>query len=974
MNGRFPVAFVLSVSGATMAHAQAANSATPPATPGSGTAASPADDGGDKAGRGSEIVVTGSRVITNGNNSPTPVTVVNTSQLLTVQPSTVVDAVNLMPALQGSQSTTSSPGGGQRNGAGAYINLRAMGDLRTLVLLDGNRVVPTINQMNANVDSWVIPQLLIKRVDVVTGGVSAVYGSDAVSGVVNFITDRGFSGLKVQASSGISNYGDDRIVDLGAAFGTKIDDRGHIEFSIQYRNDPGILDQTLRPFFAKSLGGGGLGTAASPYYNALDQRISNVSFGGLINNGPLAGLQFAQDGLLSTFVHGASTGTSNVESGGDGAWYKSASIKSSLRLIQGFGRLDYDLGDKIHFFLQGSYTDDHTSNSYRAPLEAVNIGYNNPYLATLQPQYQTIVAAQLAASPTGNFAFRRLIDIPATANQYTKTYIVNAGLEGSLGDYKWTLNASRSRSDLRAVNEANVDQGKFFAAANAVRNSSGQIVCNAAQTNAVYSDCVPINLFGPTSITPAALNYILAETWNHNVTKLTQVSGSVTGAPFSTWAGPVNMALSGEWRRETWDVTSNAGPNDPINCGGIQFSCTATTARWLQNTMPALPRVSQTVGEIAYEVDLPLAKDSAFAQSLNLNGAARYTDYSTSGSVWTWKAGVVWRPIRELTIRGTISRDVRAPNLFELYAPTTLAPSTIADPLTGIGGSVPVATVSNRNLTPERARSYTAGLVWQPGFARNLSFTVDGFWIKVDNAISQIAGNSASLLQLCNATAGANPACAATIVRPFPYSNKSAANFPTMLYQNWLNIASFKTYGVDFEANYTADIGSHRLLLRALASYQPHLIFDQGPAGVIDLGGVATGVNLYPAVPSFKYTLIAQFGITRDIDVTVLQRGRNALKAAGVVKGQPAKIFIDGDEDPATTFTNVTLSFKLRRAGDADPTAEFYINVQNLFNKQPNVRYPGANTSPGTGLFGFFPPNGDDIVGRYFTVGVRAKF
>jgi outer membrane receptor protein involved in Fe transport len=919
-----------------------------------------------------EIVVTGSRVVANGNDSPTPVTVVTTEQMLAVSPTTVVDTVNLMPALQGSQSTSSNPGGGQRNGAAAYINLRAMGDLRTLVLMDGHRVVPTINQNQGNVDAWVIPQLLIQRVDVVTGGVSAVYGSDAVSGVVNFITDTHFSGFKVQASSGMSTYHDDRIFDFGAAFGTSVlGGRGHVEFSGQYHNDPGILDQSQRPFFAQSLGGGGLGTAASPYYNVTDQRISNASFGGLITSGPLNGLQFAQVGAVSTFNPGTATGTANVSSGGDGAWYKTASIKSALSFKQLFGRFDYDFTDNTHGYLQLSGTRNHTQNSFRSPLESVSIGYNNPYLNNIQQPYQAQLQAQAALTPNGSFTFRKLMAIPGTANQWTDTFMAMGGIDGSIGKYKWNVGFQHSSSQIKAENEVNVDQGKFLAASNAVL-SGGQIVCRAALTNANYSNCVPINLFGPAAESQAAMDYILAVTWNKNRTTLDELDASFTGAPLSTWAGPVNMALSAEWRQMGWSVNSNAGPNDPIDCNGVQFGCTGSglsqTPRWLQNTMPGLPKVTQNVSELAYETDVPLAKDLRFVKAFDLNAAARFTNYSTSGSVWTYKLGAIWHMNDDLTLRATGSRDIRAPNLFELNAPTTIAPTTITDPLTKTAGSVGVATVSNANLTPEKANSLTGGFIWAPHFVSGFSLSVDAFRVTVSNAISQLAGQSPSVLQLCIDTAGANPACN-VIVRPLPYSNTTSANFPTALYQKWLNIASFKTYGVDVEANYDSRVKGHALTLRALASYQPHLIFDQGPAGVIDLGDTAFGVNLYPASPSVKYTLIGQFGITDNFLVSLMQRGRNSMKVVSVAAGQTDKVLVH-PYDPSIGYTNLTLSYTM---GSSASRTELYANVQNLFNKAPDVYYAGANSSPGVGLTGFFPPNGDDIVGRYYTLGFRYR-
>jgi iron complex outermembrane recepter protein len=285
---------------------------------------------------------------------------------------------------------------------------------------------------------------------------------------------------------------------------------------------------------------------------------------------------------------------------------------------------------------------------------------------------------------------------------------------------------------------------------------------------------------------------------------------------------------------------------------------------------------------------------------------------------------------------------------------------------------VGVATISNANLTPEIANSMTGGFVWTPSFLTGFSLSVDGFRVTVDNAIAQLSGNSSSVLNLCRDTAGTNPACSEVITRPFPYSNTTAANFPTALFQKWLNIASFETYGVDVEANYKTRVFDRDLDLRALVSYQPHLIFNQGPAGIIDLGGYATGVNLYPASPRVKYTFVSQYAITDKLTVNVMQRGRNRMKAVAVVRGQAPRVFRDGrDYDPATSYTNLTLSYMLN--GSLGQT-QLYVNVQNLFNKQPEVAYAGANSSPGVGLAGFFPPNGDDIVGRYYTVGARLRF
>ena len=201
-----------------------------------------------------EVLVTGSRVA-NGNDAPTPVTVVSTEQLLDVQPGTIVRALQNLPVFAGSQGQTTTPGGGQNtgsNGSAGGVNIRNLNPYRTLVLYDGLRVPPVSNSGFVSID--MIPQMLLQRVDVVTGGASAVYGSDAVSGVVNFITDRKFNGVKFKAQGGISHVHDDRIVDFGVAGGTSLfGGRGHLEGSLEYIYDPGIWTQTTRDFGRKRL-------------------------------------------------------------------------------------------------------------------------------------------------------------------------------------------------------------------------------------------------------------------------------------------------------------------------------------------------------------------------------------------------------------------------------------------------------------------------------------------------------------------------------------------------------------------------------------------------------------------------------------------------------------------------------------------------------------------------------------------------
>jgi iron complex outermembrane receptor protein len=250
---------------------------------------------------------------------------------------------------------------------------------------------------------------------------------------------------------------------------------------------------------------------------------------------------------------------------------------------------------------------------------------------------------------------------------------------------------------------------------------------------------------------------------------------------------------------------------------------------------------------------------------------------------------------------------------------------------------------------------------------------VDAYWIRVNNAIVNIQGNSAAILNFCTATLAANPACSDVIVRPFPWTNRTAANVPTAVFQKWLNIASFDTHGIDFEANYNTRLLGRHLNLRALVSYQPRLIFDQGPFGLLDLSNAATAGTLATATPSFKYTLLFSYDIADHVNFAWMQRGRGSMRAFAVTQGLPERVFRDGDRVPAITYSNATLTFDFDH-GPLASHGELFFNVQNLFNQQPKVVAPGANANPGIGLFGFFPYNGDDIVGRFFTAGVRLRF
>src|SRR6185312_3445842 len=321
------------------------------------------------------VTVTGSRVISDAANSPTPLTIVATEDLKATAPGNLPDGLNKLPVFQGSQ-TLGRPGDGSANFSSNTLNLRSFGGQRTLVLLDGHRATPS--NSDGTVDTDTLPQLLVSRVDVVTGGASAVYGSDAVTGVVNFVLDKKFTGVKVDINSGISTYSDAWSYNIGAAAGTDLfGGRGHFEAALEWRRrDP--VNQSARPYGPPSRYGAlaGTGTAANPYTFIANGRRPNSAFGGLIQScvpacstgspgvvGIGANNQyFIANGQLAPFnpgVAGATdgkgnvtAGTGNLNSGGDGVYSPYGQMFNGYHQGTIFGRFSYDLSDSVTFYMQ----------------------------------------------------------------------------------------------------------------------------------------------------------------------------------------------------------------------------------------------------------------------------------------------------------------------------------------------------------------------------------------------------------------------------------------------------------------------------------------------------------------------------------------------------------------------------------------------------------------------------------------------
>ena len=913
-----------------------------------------------------EVVVTGSRVIANGNQAPTPVTVIATEKLLESTPANLGDALNRLPQFAAQTSVRGINNAGQNSSANT-ISLRRFGANRTLILVDGSRVPPTGS--NGAVDTNIIPQGLVQRIEIVTGGASAVYGSDAVTGVVNFVIDRNFNGLKFNSQYGISTYGDTKNWRVGGAAGRDLfGGRGHIEFAFDHYDADGLRYLESRPEGVNYATIGGAGTAANPYRVILNGRTANSAPGGLItaptNVPALRDITFKANGVPSPFIHGADTGVTNLESGGDGNVTDVGSIASELMTNQFYGRFDYDLTDAVHFNTSLAYNEATNYFPYSSA-GGITASYasGNPFIPASIQAIMTannvpfITVAKGGKRGDGN--------PPADIKSFSTNIFWKTGLEGRLADaWDWSANYVYSRSTLHTANLNNKMRAKIAAAADAVVDPrTGRIVCAVSLTPfaSLYQGCEPINVFGPTAITAGAIDW-LTDTSQFTLANLMHdVNFSVSGSPIDLWAGPVTVAVSGEYRFMSLRNNSTGDPTAIADCTGLRAigdNCTASTLMWTSDTTASM-YAKQNVKEIAGELLIPIIRDQPFFQSFEVNLAGRYTDYSTSGGVRTWKAGGTWQVIDDFKIRGTMSRDIRAPTLNDLFAPVSSRPLGFSDLHTGQVRTMNQFSQGNPNLVPEVARTNTLGVVYQPSWAPRLSVALDYFEITINNAIANVAANNANVQRECLDSGGTSPFCS-LFERPLPFSNRTAANFPTKTYTQSLNSAATWTRGWDFEANYRlqlADLAPSLpgdLALRLLGTYQP----------------VQKNQTITSLPPTESAGLAGNSKLRMNLNAAYSNGGFNLAATARWQSGawfSDPRQFIDlRGRIPAYTYVDLSLSYRTEIAGhEITP----FLTVENLFNKRPPIAGT-TNSVPGL----FFPSaSGYDVIGRYFTMGVRGR-
>jgi iron complex outermembrane receptor protein len=880
------------------------------------------------------IVVTGSRIDRAGFDQPTPTTVFGEAQI----EQSARQSLQMFLADQPQVRPTNLPTAtfGSTTAGTAAVDLRGLGSGRTLVLLNGRRFV---GEGNINF----VPTSLVKRLDIVTGGASAAYGSGAVAGVVNIILDDDLEGLSVGGQTSVSSRGDGEQYSLEGSFGTSFaSGDGHFMVGAEYLDDRGIPPRGRLERNGTNPGGFVTASGERTLYEDINGRTS--SEGGLITSGVLAGQVFNHDGTLRPFQGPDALGRGGADAS---STFDHTYLASPSKRLNAFARASYDLGSAT-VWAEGSYgkVKSHYVFFHDFSAPPVTVQATNPFLSQ-------IIRDQLAAAGQTSFTLGRLFTdiLPMTFNGDRESIEGAIGINGSLGgSWNYRAHYSHGEIDTRSALENSRLEPQFARALQAV-SSGGQIVCAVNADASTANDdpaCRPLNIFGQHNASQEAIDYVTDTQATNSIQKLDSTGFEVTGSPFSLWAGDVSLAAGVEARWEKQATTRD----DRTLQGG--FGLPVYTAG---NDIAGKFDVREVFGEMV----VPLLEVDAI--KAEFNGAARYSDYSTSGGIWTWKAGGTIRLFDDLLLRATRSRDIRSPSIDQLFAVDRVTFATMVDqnppasPPPGYTATPPlVATHSGGNplLTPEISKMWIVGATYSPSFLDGLRLSVDYYDIKITDALGTLGGSNLTLA--CRQ--GQQAACDRVVRDP-------ATQTVTEVFSNTQNIAEFATSGIDMEVSYITRVGAllgdgtGTLTFRALGNYIRELVTDNGLTRLDNVGTVGD-LN---GSPPFRgiFTVAYQedvFGLNarvRHID------GGKYDKFADGLRVSPGGSFVPGHSSKITNNdidarTYVDIGAQIR----ATDKLELSFNVTNLFDVDAPIS-PQASAHY-------------EVMGTYFNFGVKVDF
>ena len=993
----------------------------------------PADD----VGTGETIVVTGSRIARPALESASPITSLSADQLLSRGNLSIGDALNDLPSLRSTFSQANSTRFIGTTGLNV-LDLRGLGTSRTLVLVNGKRHI-TSSEGDFTVDTNTIPVDLVERVDTVTGGTSAVYGSDAIAGVVNFVLKRNYEGISLRAQGGVTDRGDRGSYFAAGTFGKNFSDgRGNVAVALEYAKT-NTLSYLDRPGFTGAYTGRRQFNGSSPVnnddvpdrtffnggvyslglseggtfipYNAATS-TSCVSNGSVATRNPLACrangfprvFRFNDGGRLEEANYGTTDfrpfGSGNAVGATGGSTLSNYGVlQPGLQRYSANVLAHYDVSDGFKPYIEAKYVRVESAQE-SSPTFAQNGSSTNPAYASnsagvpiffdnafLNPADAALIRSTLVSAANPNPSFFRLsrnnLDFGSRGELATRqTYRIVAGVEGDFnGDWHYDVSFNYGRFDNKLLSKNNRIEARFRNAADAVRNGAGQAVCRInADTSAANDDanCIPISLLGANNatLTPQALSYFMTNTNYKGRAEEYVVNGFIKGDSsqlFELPGGPVSFSLGGEYRRET---------------ASSSFDELVSSGQTFLNAIAPFNPPAFEVKEAFGEINVPLIKDVFAIEELTFSGAGRVSDFKGStGTVYSYNAGVVWAPIHDIRLRASYSRAVRAPTLSDLYSSPSQNFAFINDPCdrnystNGPGNganrqancralgldpttfensaarssNLAILSGGNANLSEEKSDSYTYGVVLQPRFLPGFTLTADYYDIKVKSVISSISGQQT--VDSCFDSASLdNQYC--SLINP-RQSNGFFAS-PALLVSS-VNFSALRAKGIDLDANYQYKFSEkNSASLRFIGNY----VKNRSDFPYLDTPDLPERIRGELGDPIYSFNASANVklsGLTLGYQVRYI--GKQSVtdwEATHDSKQGPA---YDPDYSDPSFYPDVWYH-DFRVGYDVDEKFNFYVGVDNAFDRLPPLGLLG--TSDGGAIF--------SNTGRFLYAGVKTNF
>ena len=924
----------------------------------------------EAADAGEAIVVTGSRIARPDLDSTSPINIVNANDIALKGGSANIENVlnDLPQVVATTTSASNNPGGGV-----ATVNLRGLGSQRTLVLVEGRRYMSyDVSQI---VDLNTIPSALIERVDVVTGGQSAVYGSDAIAGVVNFAMKKNFSGVALNTSYDITSRGDGSVWDVNGTVGGNFDDdRGNATVYVGYTKRNSVY-AGARSFARNALVDAGDGTFVFGGSPSVPQGRVNV---------PGLGAATGLGCDIQDFMGNVNTCYAGATDAYNYAPVNYLQVPQKRFIVSAQAR--YEINEHFEPYVEAQFV----NNRVNAELAATPISNGTPYgdgtlgqipLYVNSPYFTSAFQDALGTLDTdgdgyvnANFNYRTTQIGPRKNSDDRNAYRFVTGMRGEIAggfDYDAYYMYTRTKNTQRQAGNIAID--RFLNATNNVL-VDGVLVC--ADEAARAAGCVPANIFGLNNLSQEAIDYMSITATNVETYSTQVASFSVTNSDvFDFGAGGVGVAFGAEWRKEAGSVD----PDTYLASGNVAgFNPGQATSG------------NYDVTEFFAETRVPLLRDN-IVHKLELNGAARYSKYSNApGNVFTWSAGAEFAPVRDITFRGQYQKAVRGPSVNELYLGSTVSFEGNADqcgtaaaltgtlnaictaqfnaagaPLSNIGNAAiqdpnnvnPVTFLGgNADLIEETAKTWTVGAVIQPTFLPGFSATVDYYNIKIDNYITNGVGTE-TIGTLCfdkNIQAYCNQ-----IVRNSVGEIDSFSDL-------YVNSGGLKTSGIDVTANYRIGLGpvlgadDARLVLGFDGSRLLKYNFTPvvGEDVTYKCAG-AFGANCGVPTPKWRHTVRTTFE-TDNVELSLLWRYLGSAN----------------DDDNAHVYASehmkATSYFDLTGAVHVNDQLTFRAGVVNLFDQKPRLAASTQNGGNGEQTNTF--PTAYDVLGSRFFMSASVKF